>query len=164
MGRFFFALTMLVVAGCSASSDADIKVAKDAYTRGDYATTLRLMRPLAEHGNGLAQMVLSNMYGSGKGVPQNDAESVKWLRRAADGGWAQGQVGVAFMYEEGRGVPQDYVEAHKWYNLAASHPVSENFDKFWHDMATEKRDSVARKMTPEQVGEAQKLAREWKPK
>jgi len=30
--------------------------------------------------------------------------------------------------------------------------------------ATRNRDSIAAKMTPEQIAEAQKMAREWKPK
>jgi uncharacterized protein len=66
------------------------------------------------------------------------------------------------MYDEGRGVPQDYVQAHKWYNLAASRfPTSA---KEFRDRAVGNRDAIAAKMTPAQIAEAQKLAREWKPK
>ena len=46
-----------------------------------------------------------------------------------------------------------------WLNLAASHSEAEDRDKAFHD-----RDLLASKMTPEQLAEAQKLAREWKPK
>ena len=59
------------------------------------------------------------------------------------------------MYYDGRGVPQDYVEAHKWYNLAAAGGI---------ELARGDRDIVAEKMTPAQISEAQKLAREWQPK
>ncbi len=64
------------------------------------------------------------------------------------------------MYEKGQGVPQDYVQAHMWYNLAASHfaPGSDR------DRAVKNRDIIAEKMTPAQIAEAQRLAREWKPK
>jgi TPR repeat protein len=51
-------------------------------------------------------------------------------------------------------VPQDYVLAYKWFNLAetaGSQAVANN------------RDHAARLMTPAQIAEAQKLAREWKP-
>jgi TPR repeat protein len=51
-----------------------------------------------------------------------------------------------------QGVPQDYVIAHMWLSLAAA---GGNF--------TAERDFIAAKMTPAQVAEAQKLAREWKP-
>ncbi len=47
-----------------------------------------------------------------------------------------------------------------WFNLAAStFPPGEGRDK-----AVMNRDDVAEKMTPAQKSEAQKLAREWRPK
>jgi hypothetical protein len=48
-----------------------------------------------------------------------------------------------------------------WFNLtAANFPALEAKDR---DTAVKNRDLVAAKMTPEQIAEAQKLAREWKP-
>ena len=72
---------------------------------------------------------------------------------------AQNNLGT--IYQGGRGVPQDYVQAHMWYNLAASR--SSASDKDGRDMVVKNRDTVAAKMTPAQLAEAQKLAREWKP-
>ena len=47
-----------------------------------------------------------------------------------------------------------------WFNLAASrYPPGEDRDK-----AVKNRDIAAKGMTPAQIFEAQKLAREWKPK
>jgi TPR repeat protein len=48
-----------------------------AYGRGDYATAMRLWRPLAEQGHAVAQSNLGFLYRTGKGVPQDDAEAVK---------------------------------------------------------------------------------------
>jgi TPR repeat protein len=62
------------------------------------------------------------------------------------------------MYELGRGVPQDYVEAHKWFNLAAAISTTESN----RNTAVKGRDRVATRMTPDQIAEAQKLAREWR--
>jgi TPR repeat protein len=59
------------------------------------------------------------------------------------------------MYAHGLGVPQDYVEAHMWLNLSAAQGDRE---------AKKYRDWLAEKMTPSQIAEAQRLAREWKPK
>jgi len=59
------------------------------------------------------------------------------------------------MYYKGEGVPQDYVKAHMWVNLAGAKGDEE---------AIKARDSIAERMTPAQIAEAQKLAREWKPK
>jgi hypothetical protein len=65
---------------------------------------------------------------------------------------AQGDLGIA--YVKGEGVPQDYVLAHMWFNLAAAQG---------NEDARQNRDSVAKVMTPDQVAEAQRLARQWKP-
>jgi TPR repeat protein len=59
------------------------------------------------------------------------------------------------MYGAGEGVPQDYVLAYMWFNLAAAQGQKG---------AKSARDEIAKRMTSEQVEEAQKLAREWKPK
>ncbi len=126
-----------------------------AYKRQDYLTALRLWRPLADHGNAAAQNNLGRMYYAGQGVPQDYAEAVKWYRKAANQGFAPGQQDLGIMYNRGQGVPQDYVQAHQWLNLAAT---------TGDPLAVQNRDSVATKMTPAQIAEAQKLAREWKPK
>jgi hypothetical protein len=57
----------------------------------------------------------------------------------------------------GHGVPQDYVRAHMWFNIAAASDVSVRDAVKWRDL-------VATRMTPAQIAEAQRLAREWKPK
>jgi TPR repeat protein len=82
-----------------------------AYGRGDYATALRLWRPLAEQGNARAQFSLGLMYNEGKGVPQNYAEAVKWYRLAAEQDIASAQHNLGIKYATGEGVPQDYAEA-----------------------------------------------------
>ena len=59
------------------------------------------------------------------------------------------------MYDKGQGVPQDYVSAHMWFNLSGSNGI---------EGAVGKRNIVEKKMTPSQIEEAQRLARNWKPK
>jgi TPR repeat protein len=90
-----------------------------AYGRGDYATMLRIYRPLAEHGNAGAQFSLALMYNNGRGVPQNYAEAVKWYRKAADQGYADAQSNLGDMYANRQGVPQDYATTAAWYRKAA---------------------------------------------
>jgi hypothetical protein len=119
-------------------------------------------RKAAEQGNAAAQNDLGNMYTEGQGVPPDYVEAMKWLRKAAEQGNAAAQNNLGNMYSNGQGVPQDYVQAHKWFNLAAARiPASETESRA---IAIKSRDSVASKMTPAQVAEAQKLASEWKPK
>ena len=76
-------------------------------------------RARAEAGVAEAQFNLGNMYENGQGVPQDDAETVRWYRLAVDQGHADAQYNLGVMYDNGRGVPQDYAEAVRWYRLAA---------------------------------------------
>ena len=93
------------------------------------------------------------MYDKGQGVPRDDAQAVKWYRLAADQGVAKAQTNLGVKYANGRGVPQDDVQAHMWFNLAAAQGQGETY-----------RDLVEQMMTPQQIAQAQELARNWKPK
>ena len=133
-----------------------------AYKRGDYETAYQLLKPLAQQGIPIAQYNLGVMYDNGKGVPQDYAEAMNWYRRAAEQGLADAQHNLGWVYFEGQGVPQDYILAHMWFSLAVSRfPASEGEKR---EQAVKDRDIVASKMTPAQTAEAQRLAREWKPK
>jgi len=165
-----------------------------AYNRFDYATALREFRPLAEQGLAEAQYNLGNMYRTGRGVPQDYAEAerwyrraveqgnpsaqfnlgvkyynslpqdyaeaAKWLRRAAEQGFAWAQTNLGLMFDNGQGVAQDYVQAHLWLNLGTSRMLPGEI----RNIAVRSRDRVEKRMTPGQGAEAQRLAREWKPK
>ncbi len=64
------------------------------------------------------------------------------------------------MYANGEGAPQDYIFAHMRFNLAASNAAT---IAELRDLSAKNRDLLAAQMTPAQVAEAQRLAREWKP-
>jgi hypothetical protein len=66
------------------------------------------------------------------------------------------------MYAEGRGVAQDYVTAYMWFDLAAARAPENRLDDSIN--ALKNRENLASKMTPDQVAEAQRRKREWKPK
>lgn len=59
---------------------------------------------------------------------------------------------LGLQYCAGRGVPIDFVEAHKWFNLAAQRG---------NDEARRYRGEIAREMSREEIGEAQRAARAW---
>ena len=100
-----------VTAGPMEDADAALK-------RRDYASALRLIRPLAEQGD------------------------------------ANAQYNFGVFYDNGLGVPQDKVRAYMWFNLSAAQG---------REGAAAFRDLIARRTTPAQIAEAQRLAREWKP-
>ncbi len=121
----------------------------------DYAEAVRWWRLAADQGYALAQYNLGVRYRNGQGVPQDDGEAVNWFRKAAEQGLASAQNSLGEMYTEGLGVPQDFVLAHKWFNLAAAQG---------NESARKERDRIAQSMTPDDISEAQRLAREWQPK
>ena len=96
------------------------------------------------------------MYRDGRGVPQDFTQAMAWYRKAADQGSAVAQYNLGVMYRDGRGVPQGYVEAHKWHDLAASRITGDTREEY-----AETRDALAEEMTPAQLAEAQRLARDW---
>ena len=78
------------------------------------------LRMRAEAGDAEAQYDLGVMYENGRGVPQDDAQSVRWQRMAAVQGHALAQYMIGFRYSFGWGVPQDDVYAYAWVNLAVA--------------------------------------------
>ena len=121
-----------------------------AYSRGDYATALRLYQPLADKGSPTAQTNLGAMYVNGEGVARDYAEAVKWFRLAADQGLASAQRNLGVIYASGvQGVPRDYVLAYKWLSLSAAQGNKE---------AVKDRENFEDFMTPAQIAEAKTLA------
>jgi TPR repeat protein len=125
----------------------------------DFTRAAQWFDKAARQGNANAQAGLGTLYSSGRGVPQDFTRAAKWFRKAAEQGDASGQLGLGGLYSDGQGVPQDYVQAHMWFNLAAVHISPKT-----HSSVIRFRNLIAAKMTPEQIAEAQRLAREWRPK
>jgi TPR repeat protein len=148
-------LVLVFLAWFAAPANADYDAGWAAFDRGDYKTAFREWKPLADKGVAKAQGTLAEMYRYGLGVPQDYKEAVRWYSLAADQGnvWAQFNLGI--WYEDGEVVQRDYVRAHIWYNLASAQG---------NEFALTRREALAKKMTLAQIVEAQKLAREWKPK
>src|SRR6266849_1687160 len=190
--RFNMALVLSIVC-LTGSACADIKPAVDTSrnNRAEDAATAKEVRKSAEEGDASAQYRLGLLYEGGVGVPQNYRKAKEWFEKAAKQGHvgAQADLGTLYlqgagtpqsaqmavfwfsqaaeqgdvlsfaklgwMYAEGRGVLQDSIQAHMWYNLSAAQG---------EQRAAEARDALATQMTPAQIAEAQRLAREWKPK
>ncbi len=83
------------------------------------------------------------------------AAALREWRPLAEQGHAMAQTFLGVMYSKGQGVPQDYVLAHMWFDLAAWPGQS------LRDLVIKDREAVAAWMTPAQIAEAQRLAREW---
>lgn len=217
--RFRPFLLALLAAGLSAPTLADCPPPGE-----DAAAHFAVCSQRAEAGDAVAQRQLGNLYRSGAGVAQSDAEALTWYRKAAAQGDVVAHYNLGVMYDNGYGVDQDHEEAGRWYeqavardygpamyNLALQHEygmgrpkdyaaamdlytrsaeqgepwaqfaIALLYDKglgverdpvqayMWfdivgdgHEHAIHNRDSIAEELTPEQIEEGQRLAREWR--
>ena len=108
----------------------------------------------AAYGDAEAQYKLGLAYIRGRRSEEDKAEGARWLQRAAEQGHVGGQLNTGVAHALGTGVLQDAVMAHMWFNLAAAKG---------NERARENRVKIVRRMSREQVAEAQRLARNWKP-
>ena len=92
-----FLILVLGLVGSAPAAELDEAVA--AAHRGEYATALRRLSPLAEKGDARAQFDIGFMHAYGWGVPRNPAEAIAWYRKAADQGLqvAQHFLGIAYV-------------------------------------------------------------------
>lgn len=154
---------------------------------GDDVAAIKSLRLAADQGDAEAQLSLGLMYSAGKGVPEDNVAAGKWFRLAAEQGHAEAQLFVALMYAEGIGVPQDAVEAVRWYRRSAAQGDTEaQFNlgnmyrtgqgvvqdtvkaHMWFNLAARKGDEkfskvrshLARRLTAEQLAQAETMARE----
>jgi uncharacterized protein len=148
---------------------------------------LQSLKTKAVRGNADAQNKLGELYFRGQGVSLNNTTARKWFEKSAAQGNADAQYNIGFLYDKaqedyvkalkwyqkaaaqrhadaqynlgylyayGRGVPQDYVRAYMWWNLAAQ--STSNAEESEESIL----DKVARRMTPAQIAEAQRLSQQ----
>ena len=104
---------------------------------------------LANDGDSTSQFNLGVIYANGKGVPQDYKEAVRWYRMSADQGNALAQSNLGNRYYNGEGVPQDYKEAYAWWSVAKANDG---------ELAVKNLGILTKKMTKEQIAEAQSLS------
>lgn len=115
------------------------------------AEAVKWYRLAAEQEYARAQNNLGTMYFYGTGVPQNSAEGAKWYRLAAEQGISEAQFNLGVMYDDGEGVPKDYAESYHWLLVASSSGDAD---------ANQLLGGVARKLTPEELSQAQQRSTE----
>lgn len=114
----------------------------------------------ALQGDAEAQYDMAKNLETGRiGLRKDLVQAEYWYRKAAEQGDPFAQAGVAILYQFGKGVKADLVEACMWYTLASA--GSKGGD---HESIADMLDDITRLMTPEQLTEARKRAKEWKPK
>jgi uncharacterized protein len=180
------ALTACQMATIRPFTGSNLQAGLDAYDRGNYKTAQRLLKPLAEQGNPQAQAKLGNMYWLGLGVPESDKSAAKWLTKAANQGDPEAEVALGKLYVLGSGVPQDYAKAAALFRRPAKqgsadaqffmgmlysygNGVPKNLVKayMWFKRSADQGNTGARdaanlvmqQMTPDQLAEAESMAK-----
>jgi TPR repeat protein len=180
-----FSMLILMIS-CSALA-GDLEDAEAAFYKNDYKMALEKFKSAAEGGNAHAQFMVGALYQEGKGTTQNYKEAARWYGLGAAQGDAAAMVNLGALYSQGLGVAQNYALGIKWVRTAAEqgHPLGqfklgasyvmgkgslENFvlAHMWLNLssaggnkeASTFRDVLSKQMTPQQIAEAQKLAKE----
>ena len=177
----------LAMGGFGVSWSGDFQKGMEAYKSGDFANAIKEWILLGEDGDEKAQYFLGLIYYKGKGVPQDYKAALKWYILSAQQGNKVAQYNLGIMYSFGLGVVPDYKTALKWYNLSSEqgnalaqynlgrlyylgNGVKEDmvYAHMWVNLASlngfemgeEISALLTELMTPYQIEEAERLARE----
>jgi TPR repeat protein len=129
----------------------------DMYAQGrcvpkDYGKAATWYRRSADQGDTEAQFQLGKFFLEGIGVPQDPTQAADWFRSAAEHMHHGAQYALGGLYSQGRGVPKDLVKSYEWVRIS-----SPKLDTHTRDVLA----TLAKKMTPAQVEDAEKHAEEW---
>ena len=164
----------------------------DAWARGDFKKAMKLLKPLAEAGQPIAEHRVGVMYMLGQGVDRDPAEAIKWFSKAAEQGQGESQHSLGLRYLWGDGLDRDPDKAAAWFTAAANQGIPDSAtwlaDMYWTGngvpadpveaykwmiLAGDKfninhrngvtLDQFATQLTPQQLAEAQLRAKNFTP-
>jgi len=141
--------------GLAVQQDAPLdEIMLDKFENKNIPQELKFLTNDAENGIAEAQLKLGMLYAHGQIVPQDDGQARQWLQLAGEKGKFKAQYIIGMMLANGQGITKDYVLAHMWYNLSN---LQGNVG------ATNQISALETSMSLEQIEQAQKMVREWKP-
>ncbi|AMN43110.1 tetratricopeptide repeat protein [Rhodoplanes sp. Z2-YC6860] len=129
------AVLLITAAACRVGAGAEVKSqpqydlseALVYYARLDYPVAYRMLLPMANSGNAVAQETLGFMYSRGEGVAADDVMALRWFKLAAIAGRPDAEFEIGKFFRDGRGVPADGKAALFWFRRAADHGMTEAF-------------------------------------
>ena len=120
----------------------------------DYLMAEAWYRRAAEAGHVKAMHNLAVLAVGMRGGSANYLTAAKWFTKAAEHGLTDSQYNLGILYERGLGVTASQVKAYQWYSIAA---------RFGDDKAAQKRDAVARKLSPQDKVAVETAVAGWTP-
>lgn len=149
----------------------------------DPSQAAHLLKRGAELGDAQAQNALGELYQSGRGVPKDFEMAARYFAQSAQQGEADGAKNIGLAFTRGQGVERSLVQAYFWLSISAFDEISQSNsemvaqaqerssmsqldarrlqEQLGHPAAL--RDKLAQSMKAEEVAEAQRLTREWRP-
>jgi hypothetical protein len=146
-------LGLVAMSAWAGAGDEEFDRGYEAFVARDYQSAMQWWTKAAETGHARAQNGLGVLYRDGDLGEPDAKRAAEWFRRSAENGYAFAMYSLALLYRDGEGVERDDIEAHKWFNLASVL----NFDP----RSMFQRDLIARRMSSEDIAEAEKRAQEW---
>ena len=119
----------------------------------DYKQSFAWYKKSAEQGNAWAQNKVADFYKHGKGVEKNLQKAIRWYTKSAEQGCSNAKSSLGMCYKNGEGVSKSLVLAHMWINLSARGKETEEI-----------LEDLEKKMTEEQIEDAQNRVKDWKEK
>jgi TPR repeat protein len=114
--------------------------------------SLQALQRLAEAGDTDAQWQMGVRYHDGQGVPQDDAQAVRWFQLAAEQGNVAAQGALGAYYWRGRGVPPDLLKAYFWSAIAMAQG---------DELSKSRIEGLSSQMTRAQISVAWQQAEDW---
>jgi uncharacterized protein len=124
----------------------------------DDVTAAEWFRKSASQGVAEAQVRLAHMHLTGLGVPQDVARAVDWFNKAAVQNNTEAQFSLGVIYSDGNGFSRNLIQAYVWFSLVAA---KENEPQ--SPEAAQRRDALEPEMSADQLREAKRRVREWRP-
>jgi TPR repeat protein len=149
-------LWMLTVA---APARADYEAGIRHYEAKRHLDAINEFTVLAERGHGGSEFMIGVMYFYGAGVPKDTGIAAVWFHKSALKGHPPAQLAFGSIHIRGVGVEQNLTDAYMWLMLAAQSNVPGLVTQ-----ATTLRDDAQKEMNAQQVEDARRRAREWRPR
>jgi Sel1 repeat len=134
-------------------------------TNGDYIETLMTPTEIVEVINEFitvaeiaeSEYLAGRACDEGDGVPKNDTQAIRWWTRAAERRYQHAMYDLGWVYANDESVHKDYIKAHMWFTISTEcqHPVD------GYCLFNPAGGVNLERMTPEEIAEAERLAREW---
>ncbi len=146
-----FLAGVLLFGGTIAAWADNVSDGDAAFHNGDYANARKMLMPLAQKGNAVAQRDIGTMYFAGNGFTRDSREAVKWFLMSARQGQIGAQVNLGIAYVTGDGVQRNLIQAYVWFAAAASQRPGKT-------VGAKYRDHIATELPPDQLQKAQVMA------